>query len=95
MNRLARNSGAALDDAVAETTNPISASYGPQKGNAMFPRRIRDRLKALEDRIAPNRAYSCSSELRARTFRPMPNSAGFKAEHGVTPQDTLIRVVFA
>jgi hypothetical protein len=81
-------SGAALD------MRPLAASYGPQKGNTMSSR-IRDRLKHLEDRITPQGACSCSSELRTQTFRPMPSSLRRSRPRTASGRTTtLVAVVF-
>lgn len=66
----------------------LAASYGPQKGFAMFSR-VRDRLKRLKDQITPEGACSCSSGLRSRAFRPMPSSLRHSRTRTVSAHTTL------
>ena len=78
-----------------QNNQPYSAaSYGPQKGNAMSPR-IRDRLKALEARIAPKSRIFVFFRAEGPDLPPYAEQlAAFKAEKGVGPHDYLVEVVF-
>jgi hypothetical protein len=86
---------------VAETTQPhLADSYGPQKGNAMFPRLIRDRLKALEAQIMPppqSRVFVFyGDDEPSRLDPPLAEQiAAFKAENSVGQHDHLVVVTFA
>lgn len=64
----------------------------------MFPRGIRDRLKALEDRIAPqSRVFVFYEDDEPSPLDPplAEQLAEFKTKNGVGPHDHLVTVTFA
>jgi hypothetical protein len=79
----------------SQNNHPYSAaSYGPQKGNAVSPR-IRDRLKALEARIAPKSRIFVFFRAEGPDLPPYAEQlAEFKAKQCVVTTDILLIVSF-